>query len=53
MALYSHHGNCLFILAHKEVYGEERIHNAMETTERKAKIREKGKNHGRTPQANG
>ena len=53
MALYRHHGNCLFILSHKEVYGEEGVHNAMETTERKTKMREKGENYGRTLQANG
>ena len=53
MALHSHHGDCFFILAFEEMYGEEGVHNAMETTERKTKIREKGKNYGRTPQANG
>ena len=44
MALYSHHGNCLFILDVKEMYGVEGIHSAMETTERETKSREKGEN---------
>ena len=45
MALYSHHGNCLFILDVKEVLGEERIHSKMETEKGEIEDGEKGEDN--------
>ena len=53
MAVYHHHDNCVLILVGEKEHGEERIYNAMETTQRTTKIVEKRKDDGRTPQANG
>ena len=53
MAVYSHHDDCFLILVSKEMHGEERIHNEMETAQGKTKNGEERKDDGRTPQANG
>ena len=44
MDVHCHHDNCIFILVDEEMYGEERINNEMETTQRKDKIGEDREN---------
>ena len=51
MAGNSHNDNCLFMLDVEEVFGEERIHNQMETEKGETKDREKGENDERTSEA--
>ena len=46
MAVYHHHDDSILILVSKEMHGEERIHNEMETVQRKAKTGEDRVNEG-------
>ena len=51
MAVYSHNGDCFLLLVSKEIHGEERIHNEMETTQRKDTAGEDRENEGHITQA--